>query len=195
MLSKFKLALAIGASCVFMQAAQAQQIVIVNGTPETCYGSCFGGLPMVNVGYPVFGGGGGVGNQGGSGGSNSSAGYDDYSRGNQPVFNRAPGCVREGMFYKETVDKLSQYAAGNGTPPGVVIMDSFNDPLFKNDPGWKKFHTETRGHRINTATGRYTIWRPQIHYMLNIVTGQFTQVKMKNSYELGCVGMNAMEPI
>ncbi|CAN7146304.1 hypothetical protein [Duganella sp. LjRoot269] len=157
-------------------AAYAQTSVIVNGEREFCYGDCGGIPPTLNVGYPTVG-------TSGPGGGNSAAGFDDSTRGTQPLFNRQPGCQREGYFYAEVNALLFA-----GQPPGLIIMQSFGDPLFS-DPGWRKFQVERVYVQWKVETQRNIEWRTQIHYMYNLNTGTFAQVKLKNSYEYGCIGV------
>jgi hypothetical protein len=65
------------------------QVVEINGWGQ-CIGDC-GSSPM-----PGMNGGGAGGTGGGSGGWNSSDGYDDGTRGTATIFNRQPGCQKEG---------------------------------------------------------------------------------------------------
>jgi len=169
--------LAIGIFLSNSDVATAQTQVIVNGQTEFCYGDCTGAPPSMNVGYPTMGG-------GGSSGYNTPAGYDDSSRGKQPIYNRQAGCQREILFYYEVVNALAY-----GLPPvGIVIMDTFGDPKYQ-DAGWRKYQTGRYYSQFVVSTGRSIEYYTQIHYMYNIYTKQFDQAKLKTSYEYGCIGI------
>lgn len=114
-------------------------------------------------------------------------------------------CLVEQMAMDGTLDALAKFSADRATgvlvgkPPGRLIMlGPFGDPQFA-APGWEKWGSNNIGsytvpNRVLGQTYSYTTMRTNIelHYMVNSITGQFAQVKFKNTAEAGCVGKEVM---
>lgn len=175
-LLKFLAGYLIGAAGLICVPAYPQNTVEIVGERTVCTGDCTGVVwngVFMQVSMP------------GSGVSNTTyaAGNNDGTTGTEPKFNRtAPGCQREGYFWLET----KSYAEA-GNPPGVVIMNTFQDPLYEG-PGWVKIQNDRIYHEWQQGWTYIRVYRTQIHYMYNVNTKQVAQMKFKNSFAYGCEG-------
>ncbi|GAB3411693.1 hypothetical protein NX774_01065 [Massilia agilis] len=93
------------------------------------------------------------------------------------------GCLNEVLFADETISKVT-----HDGPVGTIVPITLNDPLYSG-PGWHKWQTENIKHSWNRETNVVYVFRIQIHYMYNDNTRVIQQVKFKNSFEYGCLGI------
>ncbi len=110
---------------------------------------------------------------------------DDGSRGKAMGNNRfTPGCDNEYYFMEDTIARV----VGSNEPVGerLELAGGIGDPLY-NDGNWEKYEIGTikRISSPGEVTMRFEI---RIHYMFNQTTNQIAQVKLKNSFESGCIG-------
>jgi hypothetical protein len=160
-------------------AVRAQDaVVIIEGSIPTCTGDCqSAGLISASAALDY-----GISGWGLAVAANTASGHDDGTRGNSDTFNRQPGCLKEGLFMDEIAG-----SALNGDPQGTVIFDNPTVPPY-NAAGWKKYGVVRISHQWSQQTNMITRWRWNVHYMYNIYTHEVSQLKMKNSYETGCIG-------
>ncbi|WP_178372475.1 hypothetical protein [Massilia sp. CF038] len=77
----------------------------------------------------------------------------------------------------------------SGQPIGAwVDVGEMIDPLYAGG-NWEKFETETIQDTWRQGDAQTMQKRIRVHYMFNHVMKQIAQVKLKNSYQSGCVGI------
>ncbi len=86
-----------------------------------------------------------------------------------------------------------------GYPIGDIVYTpaQIGDPLFSS-PGWYKYKTDNYGEyatRISNTEFKMLYFRVHFHYMINVITKEVAQVKMKSSYESGCKGFDTPFPM
>lgn len=127
--------------------------------------------------FNYWGGGGG----GGGGGDGTSG--DDGTKGTAEVAGRQAGCLGEQLFMEAVA---SQVTAGQA-PIGSFVPVPITDPAY---PGrWLKYQTSTISNSYPSLQNYKIQQRIIVHYLYNIDTHAVAQMKLKNSYEYGCVGI------
>lgn len=111
------------------------------------------------------------------------AGDNDGTTGKAMDFNRQPGCLNEQIFMDQTTSNV----IAQGSPIGTYVPLKLGDPLYSNGE-WEKWQTEVIMDSWSIASNRTTTRRIMVHYMYNATTNTVAQMKLKNSYEYGCVG-------
>ncbi len=130
-------------------------------------------------------------NVGGGGGSSGDFSINDGTTGKGLQYNRLePGCLRESYAMEQLKSDLK-----SGYPIGDVVYtpDQIGDPLFQS-PGWYKYKADNYGEyatRVSNTEFKTLYFRVHFHYMINVITKEVTQVKMKSSFESGCKGFSA----
>lgn len=177
---KFSLSLAVLAALVPVTApvtAMDQVFVYPSITSLDCVG-----IYSEGCGWAPFEGAGGGGGGGGGGYAPAPGIYDDGTRGTPSVNRYSPGCPREAQYMNEV-----QSFGHVGAPPGIVIVEKPGDRFYNNGQ-WVKMQADRIYHSTKTPSEIGTRWRTTIHYMYNVETNQVEQLKLKTSFELGCIG-------
>jgi hypothetical protein len=77
---------------------------------------------------------------------------------------------------------------------GEVDIGVVGDPIYAGGD-WVKYETEVIMRNSSNVPGSVTIRKQiRIHYFFNHATKQVAQVKLKNSYESGCIGIPTTSP-
>jgi hypothetical protein len=131
---------------------------------------------------------------GGGGGHSGSFWHDDGTRGWGDIewpkpARTQPGCVAEQLF----MAAIAVDIANTHGPVGTFIPLDLQDDRYK-DGNWRKYEVHSGiTHQITNDNRRghnfVTKKRIVVHYMYNIATQQVDQMKFKNSYEAGCLGV------
>lgn len=109
--------------------------------------------------------------------------FNDGSKGKAQVNRFSAGCLRESVFLAQ----VQSFALAQ-QPMGQVIMESVKDPAYSSEY-WVKYSVDHVLHKYDAATKVTTELYMEAHYMYNRATGQANQLKLKNSFEWGCVGI------
>jgi hypothetical protein len=99
-------------------------------------------------------------------------------------WNREPGCEREAKWVETLLDVIRV----SDTPVGTQVPRVITDPNF-GDGQWIKM--QATGESIewhDHSKGEVRVYTYNVHYMFNVATRQVFQVKLKNSFDAGCVG-------
>ncbi|MFZ6688962.1 hypothetical protein ACO0K0_14530 [Undibacterium sp. SXout11W] len=102
---------------------------------------------------------------------------------------KEPACLEEQVIMADIWNLLSSPAVMSGTqkPPGDVIMWNYQlkDDQYTADPSWVKMQVISRWGRLpndQTAFSNVVV----IHYMFNLATRAFDQMKFTNTPTQGC---------
>jgi hypothetical protein len=103
--------------------------------------------------------------------------------------NRQPECLREQL----AVDELLSQIKATSAPQGRLAIpgSQLSDPAYSGG-NWDKWEYG-RVDRTRKGGERYVMrYEITVHYMHNNITGQVSQVKLKNTKESGCTGVRVM---
>ncbi|MFZ6712021.1 hypothetical protein [Undibacterium sp. TC9W] len=121
---------------------------------------------------------------GGNGGGGGSGAAGDGSTGKSENNNRPPQCLREQLYLQEIASKIAQTGVAEGTFLSIPI----SDPNFP-DGQWFKYEATSIQSYWTQGDADTTRLKIVVHYMFNVATKEVFQMKIKTSYESGCVGI------
>lgn len=99
--------------------------------------------------------------------------------------NRQPECKQEQDWVAYELEKI----INSDEPLGVLLPITITDPNFQPGHFWAKYEIDGFTNTFDRATGVTKWYTHRMHYMWRIGGGVIPyQVKMKNSYQAGCVG-------
>lgn len=106
---------------------------------------------------------------------------------------KEPACLEEQIIMADIWKMLSSPAVQSGTQeaPGTVIRWNYqlNDPQYTADPNWVKKQVVANWGRVPDKPDAF-LNKVVIHYMFNMATKAFDQMKFKNTPEKGCSKKN-----
>lgn len=99
-----------------------------------------------------------------------------------------PACLEEALIKNDIIASINAASSGSTMPPGTIIMynHQLEDPAYAGskgaDPNWVKYGVVAKwGRGANPPI--HTI---DMHYMYNLSTKKFEQLKFKNTPAQGC---------